>query len=109
MNDKNLIDVFNKYIPSGFNPLYPSIRYFSINTGEFISDNDFFNVIEYDGSVDIIKDDSEKTKKMSYTHPFEGYCYENEQHKEYKWFNFSRVYNLTPLVEFDIIGKYSEI
>ena len=109
MDDKILIDIFNKYIPSGFNPLYPSIRYFSINTGEFISDNDFFNVIEYDDSVDIIKGDSGKSKKLSYTHPFEGYCYENEHHKEYKWFNFSRIYNLIPIIEFDIIGKYSEI
>ena len=88
-NEDSVMKIFNKYISSGFKPLYPSLEYFSIKTGEFIVDDS-------------------TSKKINYTQPFIGYCNNNKNHNEYKWFNYSKIYNLKSTKQYVISSESLE-
>lgn len=79
------IDIYNKYIPTKFPPLYPSLNYFAIKKIEKI-DFDKPSLLPIVNT----KIDEDLSNIL-----------------EYSWYNMSQLYSLKTLLEFNIKGKYN--
>ena len=88
LSDKsNELDVYNKYIPTKFPPLYPSLNYFAIKKIEEIDFNkpSLLPYIDDDSFTDEDKLNNFKLNNL-----------------EYSWYNHSQIYSLRTNITFNI-------